>query len=825
MYRILLLPAALCAMLLSPAPAAAQPDSRFEQALATLRPKLVTDPDAVLAATPQLAHLVRRGDAGQQAALLWLRAEAEARTGDPVAARVLVDRGLALVDGGSSAIRGDLLRTRGDLATDRSDVAAALADYQAAYQAYLAAGNMRGCALALTSIASLYREGGDYESALRYLGQAIDIGGDPTMMASIYNNRGNVLAETRRDKQAVRDFRRALVLIGDTNPALAARVWGNLARSQVAVGDTRAAWSSVSRGIAIARRQGSRQALDGLRSISARIAMERGDRARALRLIDGIFAGVDLTATTLAERDNHRNAYAVYAAAGQTTKALAHLEALNRLDDQATQVATSAKTALMSARFDFQNQELRIAGLKQAELRRNVAFERSRARFERILFMVGAGAVGIVIIVLGVVVLTLRRSRDEVRAANAGLETTNAALGRALEAKTEFLATTSHEIRTPLNGILGMTQVMLADPALPPVTRDRLGVVQGAGLAMRALVDDILDLAKMTAGKLSVTLEPTDPAAVLHEVAAMWRTQAQERGLAFAVAIDPLPAWIESDPGRLRQIVNNLLSNAIKFTAQGSIALTAQAAGERLRITVRDSGIGIAPERQREVFESFRQADASTTRRYGGTGLGLTISRNLAQALGGDILLDSVEGEGATFTVDLPLVPVAAPAGAVAERSGEELVVVEANPIVRGKLRGLLAPHVAGIAFAGRVDDLIAGLAGGRHGRALIDLTGLRAMSDDIDRDLARIAAALAARGARGIVLLAQDEAHVAVPSPLTPLHKPVSGTKLRAELFASSEGAEAVHAPLFPMRTGAIAGSNMPDIFDKGPATLRCTS
>ncbi len=807
-------------------PVAALADTGFDRLVADLRAKAVSDPKAVLQQSVALERVASSDDPEERATVLWLRAEAYARLGDDATARRLVEQALQGVQGRRIAIEGDLLRTRGDIATDRGDVAAALADYQSAYKIYVAHANARSRALALTSIASLYRQGGDFESALRYLGEAIDIGGDPTLMASIYNNRGNVLSEMGRDAQALRDFQRALGFVGRTdNSMFAARIWGNLARSQVTVGDFRAAWSSVSRGIAIARQGGSPQALAALRSISARIAMERGDRARALAIVDGIFAGVDLTRTSLADRDNHRNAYGVYAAAGQTAKALAHLEALNRLDDQATQVATSAKTALMSARFDFQNQELRIAGLKQAELRRNVAFERSRARFERILFGIGAAAVAIVIALLGFGVITLRRSRDKVRAANTELEHSNEALGRALQAKTEFLATTSHEIRTPLNGILGMTQVMLSDGSLPPAARERLGVVQGAGFAMRALVDDILDVAKMTTGKLTVTTEPTDPGAVLRDVAKLWRAQAEERGLTFTLDIAPLPPWIESDPGRLRQIVYNLLSNALKFTETGQITLRAAAVGDRLRIAVADTGIGVPAHRQQEIFESFRQADTSTTRRYGGTGLGLTICRNLAQALGGDILIESVVGTGSTFTLDVPLIEVAAPPGVKPVHDGEELIVLEPNPISRGKIRGLLSDRMAGIAFADDAGSLIDAIGTGCHRRVLIDLPGLATMSSMPTRQLDAIAAAARAADMTGVVLAAPDQDACDEWTPLVLLRKPVSGAKLAEAISGPADALGHREHLLYPARGSAIAALHMSDIVAPAPARLRQAS
>jgi signal transduction histidine kinase len=148
-------------------------------------------------------------------------------------------------------------------------------------------------------------------------------------------------------------------------------------------------------------------------------------------------------------------------------------------------------------------------------------------------------------------------------------------------------------------------------------------------------------------------------------VTRLWEEQARGKGLIFRLELSHAPGWVVSDAARLRQIVFNLLSNAIKFTERGAVTLRAVAEGEgearRLRLVVTDTGIGIPTDKFEEVFESFRQVDAGTTRQFGGTGLGLTICRNLARALGGEISVDSVEGEGTSFTVDLPLVVAEAP--------------------------------------------------------------------------------------------------------------------------------------------------------------------
>ncbi|MDJ0275639.1 ATP-binding protein [Sphingomonas sp. 2R-10] len=696
------------------------------------------------------------------------------------------------------ALEGDILRTRGDIASDDSDVASALADYQAAFRTYQATGDQRGQAMALLSIGSLYRQGADFAGALRYYGQAIDTyAADPLLLVSMLNNRGNVLTEIGRYRDALADQKRALALAPRLDsPAFTARILGNVARAQRGAGDEDAAWQSIVQGMSIARRANVTAVANQLETLAGRIAVARGDRALGIRLVDRAFAGVDLKKTPLAARDNHRNAYAVYSAAGETRKALAHLEALDRLNEQATQLTTSTKTALMSARFDFQNQELRIARLKQEELRRNIAFERASARFERILFGSIAAAVLVLIVLLVVGVVTLRRSRDAVRRANVDLAATNVALEKALKAKGDFLATTSHEIRTPLNGILGMAQVMLRDDRLAPDMRDRLDIVHDAGIAMRALVDDILDVAKMESGNLCVERVPTDLVATVEDVARPWRRQAQDRGIGFTLDMAEVPRWIEGDPVRLRQILFNLLSNALKFTQDGAVALSVAVSADRLRIAVTDTGIGIAPDRLEDVFESFQQADTSTTRRFGGTGLGLTICRNLVRAMGGDITVVSDEGRGSTFTLDLPLVPVTGEVAApgVPAGTGGRLVVLERNPIARGMMRTLFAARVAAIDFVDDPATLHERLRRDDVRAVLVDMALLAGSSELPQRALAGLADAVRPGSVPVVVMLRPGDRIDTDAKPLTLLTKPVSATQLISALFVhEDDGAHAV--------------------------------
>jgi len=247
----------------------------------------------------------------------------------------------------------------------------------------------------------------------------------------------------------------------------------------------------------------------------------------------------------------------------------------------------------------------------------------------------------------------LKRAEAELTLTNEALARSSGEAETANRAKSAFVANMSHEIRTPLNGILGLAYLLARDPR-DALQRERLGKIGDAGQHLLQIINDVLDLSKIEAGKL--TLEEADFSldTLLSTACDMVGERAQAKGLELVVDTDHLPQRLRGDPTRLSQMILNLLSNAVKFTASGWVRLKGDLLDDRdgrvqVRFEVQDTGAGIAQERQAELFNAFEQGDNTTTRRFGGTGLGLSLTRNLAAAMGGEVGVASAPGAGSTF--------------------------------------------------------------------------------------------------------------------------------------------------------------------------------
>ena len=309
------------------------------------------------------------------------------------------------------------------------------------------------------------------------------------------------------------------------------------------------------------------------------------------------------------------------------------------------------------------------------------------------------------------VFIAIERDITQTKAHAAELAAAREAAVAAAQAKSAFLATMSHEIRTPMNGVIGVAE-LLEETRLDPQQRQYVGTIIESGRALLTIINDVLDLSKFQAGKVELRSEPFSVAESVVRALDLLRPTAQKKGITLSCDLPQTFPRHLGDAGRLRQILLNLIGNAVKFTNEGhvSIAVDLKPGAQRdtICIAISDTGIGIAADRIGHVFDSFTQADASISRQFGGTGLGLTISRLMAQQMGGDITVSSVLGQGSVFIVSLRL-PAAPEEGAVTgreERAGPprtalHLLIAEDNRTNMLIARKLLERSVASLSEAG----------------------------------------------------------------------------------------------------------------------------
>lgn len=382
---------------------------------------------------------------------------------------------------------------------------------------------------------------------------------------------------------------------------------------------------------------------------------------------------------------------------------------------------------------------------------------------------------------MGIVLFNVARTiRRNARA----LETARAEALEASRAKSAFLAMMSHELRTPMNGVLGMAHA-LAATKLTPQQAGYLDMIVQSGDGLMAVLNDILDLSKIEAGKLELETVSFDIDKLGRQIFLMWSETARLKDLDLTLEIDPAtPTWLAGDPVRLRQILLNLISNALKFTEEGGVSVRiSPLTPQGVEILVTDTGIGMRQDQQAKLFHAFSQAEISTTRRFGGTGLGLSICRQLVELMGGDISVTSEPGSGSAFRVALPLASGVAPPVIKAESEivsleGRQILVVDDNRVNQAVAKAILEAAGAVVTLANDGVEGLEKLRAGDFGVILMDvhmprMDGIEALNRIRAGEAGRFdipvialtADAMSGEGER-LVRLGFDEAH---PKPIQP--------------------------------------------------------
>ncbi|MBU4038837.1 MAG: response regulator [Alphaproteobacteria bacterium] len=296
-------------------------------------------------------------------------------------------------------------------------------------------------------------------------------------------------------------------------------------------------------------------------------------------------------------------------------------------------------------------------------------------------------------------------------------------------AKSDFLAVVSHEIRTPMNAVISAAN-LLRRTRLDGQQREHVSMLIDAGDVLMGLLNDVLDFSKIEAGKMELESAEMIVRDRLSTVVRLWEPRALANGVRLRLRVAPtVPAAVRTDPLRVQQILFNLMSNAVKFTRDGEITIAVGWDGDRLNVAVGDTGCGIPADRLAQIFNSFEQADVGTTRRYGGTGLGLSISRKLAELMGGTLTAESVEGEGATFTLSLPMTVVEAAAVAperpleiAGSLSGRSILAADDHEVNRRILQLLLEPHGCRLTLVENGAEALEAASGQRFDAILMDM-------------------------------------------------------------------------------------------------------
>ncbi|MEL7485719.1 MAG: histidine kinase dimerization/phospho-acceptor domain-containing protein, partial [Pseudomonadota bacterium] len=555
----------------------------FDTMVADSKSQMMRDPAAALehaSGAENLARSAARFDNRNVAiaTAMWLKGEALFRAGKPEEGAEAISSALDLIgdEGLKSKLGGDLLLAHGRISSRLSDVKSAVKSFFKAHEVFVGLNEPRSEAMALMAIGSIYRDAQAYDRALDFYARASEVyEADDVLALSAFNNQGNILKELERFEDARGLFKRAQAIAEQMeSPVLQARILTNVSDLEALDGNYAKAEAIADEALAFLDGDSGTEWSRFVYGAKALARLRQGDAEGAEALIETAFADVDIADTSMSYEEMHDVAYQVYLMRGAYGKALGHHESFKRLSDNAKKIASSANLAILGAQFHSAEQELNIARLKNEQMNKDMLLENARRQMTTQIAVMAVGGLILFFSLAGLV--ALRNHRNRVARINKQLQATvdrlNSEIARreiverdlvkakdvaeqANRMKSTFLATMSHELRTPMNGILGFSKILLAGD-LSEEQRDHLEIIEQSGHSLLTLINDILDISQIEAGKLKLTTAPFNLRSTVEAAVKLLKAKAQEKNLSLAVHIDPaVPAMVDGDADRIRQIV------------------------------------------------------------------------------------------------------------------------------------------------------------------------------------------------------------------------------------------------------------------------------
>ncbi|MBX2980892.1 MAG: tetratricopeptide repeat protein, partial [Flavobacteriales bacterium] len=493
-------------------------------------------------------------------------------------------------------------------------------------------------ASALNNMSVVLMLQGEKRKAIGYLQKVLVIErslGNQLEIAMTLNNLGMLLHETGEAEQGLRHLRECYDLRRLNSDSLGMAHALNCIGLVLMRDSLEAATKAVQMATVLLDRHGSLGDRAMVRGTKAELELLRGDTLAAIRAYAQSMAEARGTERLDIVRDSAEELYTLLELTGRKEEAFEAYKTFIQARDSITSINTRQEVLRHQYEFELAKKEQAAqADIAEQRLIRNLS------------------ALALLTAIVVILIITIQRSR--IKKAKERAEQSE-------RFKQQFLANMSHEIRTPMNAIMGMSGILKRNPHTPE-QKNYLDAIAQSSENLLVILNDILDLSKLEAGRIEFEHVPFESRAVLTNVRDILRFKAEEKGLTLSLDIDAaVPERLMGDPTRLNQIVLNLAGNAVKFTEQGSVSILVRCSDRpegpgntMLQVQVTDTGIGIPPDRLDKIFDEFTQAYSDTTRKYGGTGLGLTISKRLAELQGGSIAVKSEQGRGSTFTVYIP---------------------------------------------------------------------------------------------------------------------------------------------------------------------------